>query len=107
MRQNPHVRICGGPASATTLVYPTLKWGGVAAHNVRYLHRRQPVLVRELQHLHDLLSSNRTSPKRDLCREPDNGRSAHGRKTVLRCNLRLHRRHVLDGGVELNIGLGF
>ena len=31
-----------------------LKWGGVAAHNVRYLHRRQPVLVRALQHLHDL-----------------------------------------------------
>ena len=24
MRQNPHVRICGGPRSATTLVYPTL-----------------------------------------------------------------------------------
>ena len=27
MRQNPHVRICGGPGSATTLVYPTtLRW---------------------------------------------------------------------------------
>ena len=25
MRQNPHVRICGGPGSATTLVYPTGK----------------------------------------------------------------------------------
>ena len=24
MRQNPHVRICGGPGSATTLVYLTL-----------------------------------------------------------------------------------
>ena len=23
MRQNPHVRICGGPGTATTLVYPT------------------------------------------------------------------------------------
>ena len=23
MRQNPHVWICGGPGSATTLVYPT------------------------------------------------------------------------------------
>ena len=23
MRQNPHVRICGGPRAATTLVYPT------------------------------------------------------------------------------------
>ena len=39
-----------------------LKWGGAAAHNVRYLHRRQPVLVRELQHLHDLLS--RTARRR-------------------------------------------
>ena len=29
MRQNPHVRICGGPGSATTLVYPTWStvWG--------------------------------------------------------------------------------
>ncbi len=28
MRQNPHVRICGGPGSATTLVYPTYyRWG--------------------------------------------------------------------------------
>ena len=26
MRQNPHVRICGGPGSATTLVYPTAVW---------------------------------------------------------------------------------
>ena len=26
MRQNPHVRICGGPGSATTLVYPTARW---------------------------------------------------------------------------------
>ena len=26
MRQNPHVRICGGPGSATTLVYPTIDW---------------------------------------------------------------------------------
>ena len=25
MRQNPHVRICGGPGSATTLVYPTIE----------------------------------------------------------------------------------
>ena len=28
MRQNPHVRICGGPGSATTLVYPTLEGYG-------------------------------------------------------------------------------
>ena len=29
MRQNPHVRICGGPGSATTLVYPTSPRGRV------------------------------------------------------------------------------
>ena len=29
MRQNPHVRICGGPGSATTLVYPTDQWHDV------------------------------------------------------------------------------
>ena len=28
MRQNPHVWICGGPGSATTLVYPTQVPGG-------------------------------------------------------------------------------
>ena len=28
MRQNPHVRICGGPGSATTLVYPTGRKSG-------------------------------------------------------------------------------
>ena len=28
MRQNPHVRICGGPGSATTLVYPTARRRG-------------------------------------------------------------------------------
>ena len=31
MRQNPHVRICGGPGSATTLVYPTASLGLVYA----------------------------------------------------------------------------
>ena len=31
MRQNPHVRICGGPGSATTLVYPTFTWCGVGS----------------------------------------------------------------------------
>ena len=30
MRQNPHVRICGGPGSATTLVYPTAPTRGAA-----------------------------------------------------------------------------
>ena len=31
MRQNPHVRICGGPGSATTLVYPTAVGCGAPA----------------------------------------------------------------------------
>ena len=31
MRKNPHVRICGGPGSATTLVYPTEKFTPIAA----------------------------------------------------------------------------
>ena len=35
MRQNPHVRICGGPGSATTLVYPTLKSHRVVPHASR------------------------------------------------------------------------
>ena len=34
MRQNPHVRICGGPGSATTLVYPTMDWRGQSAEGV-------------------------------------------------------------------------
>ena len=29
MRKNPHVRICGGLGSATTLVYPTDIWNWV------------------------------------------------------------------------------
>ena len=53
-----------------------LKWGGVPAHNVAYLHQRRPVLVRELQHVRDLLSRNRTPSKRDQCREPDNPATA-------------------------------
>ena len=49
MRQNPHVRICGGPGSATTLAYPTVKTGGQFVKHARYywlllaeghLHRR-------------------------------------------------------------------
>ena len=58
--------------SVVTVCENILKWGGVTAHNVLYLHQRRPVLVRELQHVRDLLSRNRTPSKRDLCREPDN-----------------------------------
>ena len=35
MRQNPHVRICGGPGSATTLVYPTDRSGGAHGERTR------------------------------------------------------------------------
>ena len=42
MRQNPHVRICGGPGSATTLVYPTPK-----------RDHRVPLSGRALAILHD------------------------------------------------------
>ena len=31
MRKDPHVRICGGLGSATTLVYPTLQSAGRVA----------------------------------------------------------------------------
>ena len=58
--------------SVVTVCENVLRWGGVPAHNVAYLHQRRPVLVRELQHLQDLLSRHRTPSKRDLCREPDN-----------------------------------
>ena len=37
MRQNPHVRICGGPGSATTLVYPT-----AASHRVHRVEAERP-----------------------------------------------------------------
>ena len=44
MRQNPHVRICGGPGSATTLVYPTEFQPGVRREaNVIELQRQIPI----------------------------------------------------------------
>ena len=46
MRQNPHVRICGGPGSATTLVYPTLQKYGVyygIGSQPAYRSQKQPV----------------------------------------------------------------
>lgn len=47
-----------------------LKWGGVAAHNVRWLNCRRPVLIAELQHVQAVLSRNRYPSKRDLCIDP-------------------------------------
>ena len=41
MRKNPHVRICGGLGSATTLVYPTANHPGVSpvlSHLARIIH---------------------------------------------------------------------
>ena len=49
MRQNPHVRICGGPGSATTLVYPTTRrWprGAVPPYAVPRRTRRRGDAVR-------------------------------------------------------------
>ena len=40
MRKNPHVRICGGLGSATTLVYPTPCWPRVIVFSC-YLSRRE------------------------------------------------------------------
>ena len=40
MRQNPHVRICGGPGSATTLVYPTSPWQRGTNENTNGLLRQ-------------------------------------------------------------------
>ena len=40
MRQNPHVRICGGPGSATTLVYPTsMGCGGIQPRETDFVGR--------------------------------------------------------------------
>ena len=43
MRQNPHVRICGGPGSATTLVYPTLDFPN-AANRRRDLRQQRCII---------------------------------------------------------------
>ena len=51
MRQNPHVRICGGLGSATTLVYPTAPGRG-ARHpigRVHYSSVRGPVKLTDQQ----------------------------------------------------------
>ena len=50
MRQNPHVRICGGPGSATTLVYPTTFRAYVVAYlrNHPMIHQEMTFLVRHL-----------------------------------------------------------
>ena len=55
MRQNPHVRICGGPGSATTLVYPTIGHRGGRAAGLpsrcssRSCSARQSVLMQPLR----------------------------------------------------------
>ena len=46
MRQNPHVRICGGPGSATTLVYPTTDHvTGLMARQQELNFERDPYLL--------------------------------------------------------------
>ena len=50
MRQNPHVRICGGPGSATTLVYPTASMSKDEPQTRARAHRRGlPVAERLLK----------------------------------------------------------
>ena len=80
MRQNPHVRICGGPGSATTLVYPTTD-GDQAS--------------RFLEHdLRQLIGRLRGCPGRDAFR-------AAARIAGLACGeaMRLGRVPVADGRV--------
>ena len=54
MRQNPHVRICGGPGSATTLVYPTAA-DVYEGRRVAILTRRERIKRRTLLGSHSLL----------------------------------------------------
>ena len=49
MRQNPHVRICGGPGSATTLVYPTARRLQVGVRLVQHLFGNRHCLCSALQ----------------------------------------------------------
>ena len=54
MRQNPHVRICGGPGSATTLVYPTAA-DVYEGRRVAILTQRERIKRRTLLESHSLL----------------------------------------------------
>ena len=60
----------GDVESVVAACEDVLKWGGVAARNVRYLHCRRPVLIAALRHVQAVLSRNRTPSKRDLCIDP-------------------------------------
>ena len=60
---NPHVRICGGPGSATTLVYPTtpnLVWIAQVGNRVQLLHDRGHVLAHEAE---DVVTEVGTVPR--------------------------------------------
>ena len=48
-----------------------LSWGGVAAHNVRYLRQRTPVLLNELRHVRALLAGDSMPSKHALRIDPD------------------------------------
>ena len=67
MRKNPHVRICGGLGSATTLVYPT-GWRGV----VSFLAR---LLVLEANVFHEV-SASALGGKHTINRENPNHRTS-------------------------------
>ena len=95
MRQNPHVRICGGPGSATTLVYPTAgrcrdvtwprSWSRMAVENPQWGYTRIRGALSNLGHeiarttvkriLHDhgidpAPARSRRMPGRRSCRRP-------------------------------------
>ena len=63
MRQNPHVRICGGPGSATTLVYPTpLRLGDFRSEKRR--HPATPLRHRPVQYVNNILEQDHRAIKR-------------------------------------------
>ena len=69
MRQNPHVRICGGPGSATTLVYPTPNGSHATGAIQRRGHDGQ-VKQGEQEGLHARDSVGQTSGAPQRCLKP-------------------------------------
>lgn len=48
-----------------------LRWGGVSAHNVRYLRSGKAVILTELQHLRAVLARNRTPSRSEMLLDAD------------------------------------
>jgi hypothetical protein len=47
-----------------------LRWGGVWANNGRYLERRRPVIIQEIEHLADVLARDHEPTQLDIRRNP-------------------------------------